>query len=169
MEGYGDPPIPEFSEESFTRKFFEEQTTELTKLTTANMLYKAAHTRYYSALQEIPYAPFEIGDKKQAFPYQWMKGGKNLVFGLNFDPVLFATDGHDGCERKLVGNGPFGTADIEIMWCTDDLINMFLQNLRDDKDAIREAAMRSHREVLEVQLCESSSHFWISSSSHHKS
>ena len=91
--------------------------------------------------QEIPEAPFEMGDKEQTFPHHWIQGAKNPVFGLNFDPILVDTDGQDSCERRMVGKSPFGTGEDKIMWCTDDPICFFLQNLREDKEAIREAAL----------------------------
>ena len=60
-----------------------------------------------------------------------------------FDPILAASDGQDGCLRQLVGNGPYGTADLEVAWCEDDFLNVFLEDLRANKDAIKNAAMPS--------------------------
>ena len=82
-----------------------------------------------------------------AFPYQWLKtakdGDHNPYFGLMFDPILTPRDGQDGCLRQLVGNGPYGTADLEVAWCEDDFLNVFLQDLRENRDAINMAATTS--------------------------
>ena len=49
-EGYGGPPIPNYSADGYKTKYWPEQRTELNKQTTAHMLYRAAYTRFYSGL-----------------------------------------------------------------------------------------------------------------------
>ena len=62
------------------------------------------------------------------------------LFGLHFDPILEDSDGQDGLPKQLHGNGPYGTGQCQVVWCEDDPLYAFLQNLRDGKDAILIAA-----------------------------
>ena len=77
------------------------------------------------------------------FPFQWTgkADDENPFFGLLFDPMLCNSDGQDGCLRQVAGSGPYKTNDkIEIAWCNDDFISTFLEDLRNNKDAIKIAA-----------------------------
>ena len=114
---YGHTPCPNIAEDGYRKKYWEGQTRELEKETTANMLYKATYCQFYSSLQEVPYALWHVGKDMPSFPYQWQDGERNPYFGMMFDPILTSSDGQDGCLRQLVGNGPYGIADLEVAWC----------------------------------------------------
>ena len=57
---YGDSLRPNISEEGYRKKYWEGQTRDLDKETTANMMYKAAYSQYYSSLQEVPYGLWHV-------------------------------------------------------------------------------------------------------------
>ena len=54
--------------------------------------------------------------------------------------IKIPSDGQDGCLRHSAGDGPYKTADFEVAWCEDDFLNIFLEDLRNNKDAIKLAA-----------------------------
>ena len=91
---YGDPPKPN-SEQGRKRKYFAEQTRDLDKDTTSEMLYKTAYTQHYSLMHEFPYGLWDTGGAMPQFPLQWTGKAedKNPFYGLLFDPMLGNSDG----------------------------------------------------------------------------
>ena len=65
----GDPPKPTYEKGSIA-KYFPEQTRELNRDTTKEMLYKTAYTQNYSLLHELPYGPWDTDGAMPQWPFQ---------------------------------------------------------------------------------------------------